>query len=60
MRYRTKLIQDRSSEVNRVQKVLEDANIKLASVVSDVMGKSSREMLELLLENLLILPEVSD
>jgi len=45
VRYRTKLIQDRSSEVNRVQKVLEDANIKLASVVSDVMGKSSREML---------------
>jgi transposase len=45
VRYRTKLIQDRSSEVNRVQKVLEDANIKLASVVSDVMGVSSREML---------------
>jgi len=45
VRYRTKLIQERSSEVNRVQKVLEDANIKLASVVSDVMGVSSREML---------------
>ena len=45
VRYRTKLIQDRSSEVNRVQKILEDANIKLASVVSDVMGVSSREML---------------
>jgi transposase len=45
VRYRTKLVQDRSSEVNRVQKVLEDANIKLASVVSDVMGVSSREML---------------
>jgi transposase len=45
VRYRTKLIQARSSEVNRVQKVLEDANIKLASVVSDVMGVSSREML---------------
>jgi transposase len=45
VRYRTKLIQDRSREVNRVQKVLEDANIKLASVVSDVMGVSSREML---------------
>jgi len=45
VRYRIKLIQARSSEVNRVQKVLEDANIKLASVVSDVMGVSSREML---------------
>ena len=37
-RYRTRLIDDRSREVNRVQKVLEDANIKLASVASDVMG----------------------
>jgi transposase len=45
VRYRTKLIQDRSSEVNRVQKVLEDANIKLAAVVSDVMGASARDML---------------
>ena len=45
VRYRTKLIQQRSSEVNRVQKVLEDANIKLGAVVSDVMGVSSREML---------------
>jgi transposase len=45
VRYRTKLIQQRSSEINRVQKVLEDANIKLGSVVSDVMGVSSREML---------------
>jgi transposase len=44
VRYRTKLIQQRSSEINRVQKVLEDANIKLGSVVSDVMGVSSREM----------------
>ena len=41
VRYRTKLIQERSQEVNRVQKVLEDANLKLASVVSDVMGVSA-------------------
>ncbi len=45
VRYRTKLIQDRSSEINRVQKVLEDANIKLAGVVNDVMGASARDML---------------
>jgi transposase len=45
VRYRTKLIQQRGSEINRVQKVLEDANIKLGSVVSDVIGVSSREML---------------
>jgi hypothetical protein len=34
-RYRTKLVQERAREVNRVQGVLERANIKLASVVSD-------------------------
>ena len=44
-RYRTKLGDERKSEVNRVQKVLEDANIKLASVASDVMGASGRAIL---------------
>ncbi|HWE21082.1 MAG TPA: IS110 family transposase [Hyphomicrobiaceae bacterium] len=48
-RYRTSLKQERTAEVNRLQKVLEGANIKLASVASDVMGKSSREMLAELL-----------
>jgi len=45
VRYRTALIQERSREVNRVQKVLEDTNLKLSSVVSDVMGVSARQML---------------
>ena len=45
-RYRSKLGDERKSEVNRVQKVLEDANIKLASVASDVMGVSGRAMLD--------------
>jgi transposase len=44
-RYRTKLGDERKSEVNRLQKVLEDANIKLASVVSDVMGVTGRAIL---------------
>jgi len=44
-RYRTSLIGERAAEVNRVQKTLEGANIKLASVASDVMGKSGREIL---------------
>ena len=44
-RYRTRLIQERARTVNRVQKLLEGANIKLASVVSDVMGVSARAML---------------
>lgn len=46
VRYRTHLIQDRTREVNRVQKVLEDANLKLASVASDIMGVSGRAMLQ--------------
>lgn len=45
-RYRTKLVQTRSSEINRVQKVLEAANIKLGSVASNVLGVSGREMIE--------------
>src|SRR4029077_11959381 len=48
-RYRTKLTQDRAREVQRIQKVLEDAGIKLDSVISDVLGKSSRQMLEALI-----------
>lgn len=46
IRYRTSLIQERTREANRVQKVLEDANLKLASVASNVLGVSGREMLE--------------
>lgn len=45
VRYRTSLIQDRTKEANRVQKVLEDANIKLGSVASNVLGVSGRDML---------------
>src|SRR5207245_9763431 len=44
-RYRTSLTNERSAAVNRLQKTLEGANIKLASVASDVMGLSSRQML---------------
>ncbi len=48
-RYRKKLVEDRAKEVQRVQKVLEDAGIKLESVVTDVMGKASRRMLDALI-----------
>ena len=41
-RYRTKLVQERVREVNRVQGVLERANIKLASVIADILGVSGR------------------
>lgn len=49
-RYRKSLIDERVREVNRLQKLLETANIKLASVVSDVMGASGKAMLKALLE----------
>ena len=49
-RYRRKLVQERVSQINRLQKLLEGANIKLASVVSDITGVSARAMLEALLE----------
>ena len=42
VRYRKRLIEERAQEANRVQKVLETANIKLASVVTTVLGVSAR------------------
>ena len=47
-RYRKSLIEERAREVNRIQKVLEGANIKLGSVVSDILGLSGTRMLEAL------------
>src|SRR6266511_3993679 len=44
-RYRTKLVQERSREVNRVQGVLERANITPAAVATDIMGVSARAIL---------------
>ena len=44
-RYRTSLLQERSAKVNRLQKTLEGANIKLSAVATDIMGKSGRDML---------------
>ncbi len=48
-RYRTTLVRERAQVINRLQKVLEDANIKLAAVVSDILGVSARAMLDALL-----------
>src|SRR5438067_6071162 len=44
-RHRTTLVQERARIINRLQKVLEDANLKLAAVATDVMGVSARAML---------------
>src|SRR5512138_3358177 len=48
-RTRTKLVDERAAAVNRLQKVLEDANIKLSGVATDVMGVSGRAILAALL-----------
>lgn len=45
-RYRTSLIREKARTANRLQKVLEDANIKLASVVTDIQGVSAWAMLQ--------------
>ena len=49
-RYRTSLIRERGRTANRLQKVLEDANIKLASVVTDIQGVSAWAMLQAIVE----------
>jgi transposase len=48
-RYRMSLSEERARLINRLQKTLEDANLKLASVVTDITGKSARDMLGALL-----------
>jgi transposase len=49
-RYRSTFVKEKATLVNRVQKLLESANLKLASVASDVMGVSGRAMLAAILE----------
>ncbi len=48
-RQRTQLVRQAATVANRIQKVLEDANIKLGSVASDVLGESGRDMLRALI-----------
>jgi transposase len=49
-RARVSLVRERAALANRIQKVLEDTNIKLGNVVSDILGVSSRAMLQSLVE----------
>jgi transposase len=48
-RYRTHLVEERARLTNRLQTVLEDANVKLASVVTDIRGASARAILSALI-----------
>lgn len=45
-RQRTQLVREQTRTTNRIHKTLEDANIKLGAVASDILGKSGRAMLE--------------
>lgn len=47
-RYRKTQIEERTREVQRLDKVLQDAGVKLSSVASDILGKSGRDMLDAL------------
>src|SRR5213083_2392273 len=49
-RYRSSLAADRARLVNRIQKTLEDTNIKLASVATDITGRSGRAILDALVQ----------
>ena len=49
LRTRKQFVRERSSHVQRLQKTLEDANIKLDSVISDILGLSGRAMIEALI-----------
>lgn len=49
VRYRKSLIQDRTRELNRLQKMLEGANIKLSGTITDINGKSARNILDTIL-----------
>src|SRR5271155_5471190 len=49
LRTRKQLVRERSSHVQRLQKTLEDANIKLDAVISDILGLSGRRMIEALI-----------
>ncbi|MNI36185.1 Transposase [compost metagenome] len=57
-RYRKKLKGNEASERNRIHKVLEDANIKLSSFVSDLFGVSGRLMLQAIIDGEVLEPEV--
>ena len=59
-RYRRKLTQALSAEKNRIQKVLEDANVKISSVLSDTFGVSGNQMIEAIMEGKLSEAEIAD
>lgn len=62
VRHRCKLVHERQAVINRIHKVLQDANIKLTSVASDIMGASGRRMIAAIIDgetNAEVLAELS-
>lgn len=49
-RTRKQFVRERASHVQRIEKVLEDANVKITSMLSDIMGKSGRAVLQALID----------
>ena len=49
-RYRRKIIQQASTEKNRIHKILQDANIKITTDISDIFGDTGRKILEMIIE----------
>jgi len=56
-RYRKKLLQDITQEKNRIHKILQDANIKMTTYITDIFGVSGRNILECLLNGEVITAE---
>lgn len=56
-RYRKKLLQDTTQEKNRIHKVLQDANIKITTYISDIFGVSGRNIMESLIDGEVITAE---
>lgn len=52
--YRRSLVQDKTRELNRLQKMLEGANIKLSGTITDINGKSGRSIIEIILSGTVI------
>lgn len=49
-RYRKKLVQDATAEKNRIHKMLQDANVKLTTHMSDIFGVSGRKLLQMIVD----------
>jgi transposase len=59
-RQRTQLLGDRARVVNRIQKVLETANLKIASLITDLAGASGRRVLHAIVEGKLTPPQMAE